>query len=46
MTYRATNHPHDFKHYDEYEVEGKSFEQLNHLMYVDRVLSTCSTQWT
>lgn len=39
MRYKHPSHPHTFAHYDEHELHGKTFEQMNHLMYVDRVLS-------
>ena len=39
MRYTHPDHAHSFTHYDEHELRGKTFEQLNHLMYVDRVLS-------
>lgn len=38
MKYTHPDHPHEFTHYDDRALDGLSFAQLNHLMYVDRVM--------
>ena len=38
MKYTHPDHPHEFTHYDDRDLEGHSFSELNHLMYIDRVL--------
>lgn len=38
MKYTNPEHPHEFTHYDDRALDGLSFAELNHLMYVDRVL--------
>lgn len=39
MKYTHPGHPHAFAHHDEQALEGMTFEQLNHMMYVDVAMS-------
>lgn len=39
MTYKHPGHPHTFEAFSRLDLDGCSFAELNHLVYVDRVLS-------
>lgn len=38
MKYTHPDHPHEFTHYNDRALDGLSFSEMNHLMYVDRVM--------